>query len=155
MLHPQNVLHISKYDFEDGSKSKNKFLIILDCIEESSIILSLTTSQDFIPDRLLEKGEPCIHEPINNIHSYHFPQGLPICINGFAFRKPTFITIGRSQIMTRKLDHINSTYIEKGKVELMGKLIPEHYFNLLKCIAQSRYVTNNIKKQIIKTLQKI
>ena len=53
MFENGNILHIAKYQFEDGTtKDTGKLLLVLLNNQNEKIIASLTSSQDHVPDAI-------------------------------------------------------------------------------------------------------
>ena len=152
MFFPQRILYIKNFDFGEAYAERNKYLIVLHKVDESYLLVSLTTSKDHIPERLLTTGNTCLREDENNIHSYVFPAHKVIGNNGFSFSRNTFIDINKSQVFKKEIIYFTEKYIESGLTEEKDILTAEEYHNLLYCISKARHIPIGIKKQIEKIL---
>lgn len=52
----KNILYVLDYDFENGQPIKPRYFVILDDAEKDALILSVVTSQDHVPDSLIQHG---------------------------------------------------------------------------------------------------
>ena len=146
MFSPANILHISNYDFEDGkSPSKNKYLLVIQNFDNMSIVVSLTSSKDYVPDSVLAEG--CIKNDEMCIHCFHFPQDKVIGICGYSFAKNTYVYIERN-IQTKEISHLKSKYRKDGGIQVKDKMLPEIYLEFLKCIEKGKQVPFKIKRSI-------
>lgn len=148
MLSPGKILYIHNYDFGEEHAERNKYLIVLHKVDDTYILVSLTTSKDHIPDRLLATGNLCLREDENNIHSYFFPSEKVIGTNGFSFPRNTFIDINKSQVFQKETIYLTDKYVVSGLTEEKDVLTQEEYHNLLYCISKARHIPLGIKRQI-------
>jgi len=142
MFETANILHINKYIFPDGSiKKTGKFLIVLYNENNVSIIATLASSQDHIPDEFGNKR--CISEQEKNIACYKFPKNAIICENGFCFHKNTFIYFSKN-IFRENIELIKSRY-NQDAITLMGKLTNDEFKELIYCAYRSKtYISRGI-----------
>lgn len=97
MFSPRKILYISNYDFGEEHEERNKYLIVLHSTGSSAILIGLTTSKCHVPEALMAEENRCKKDFNNNIHTYHIPEKLELCIKTkFSFDKPTFIDINKS-----------------------------------------------------------
>ncbi|MCU0433597.1 MAG: hypothetical protein MUC87_09110 [Bacteroidia bacterium] len=148
MFLPRRILYIRNFDFGDEHAERNKYLIVLHKVDDTYILVSLTTSKDHIPERLIQTEKRCLREAENNIHSYIFPKEKVVGNNGFSFPRNTFIDINKSQVFQKELSHLAVKYIDSGLTEEKDSLNEEEYHNLLYCISKARHIPVGIKRQI-------
>ena len=146
-----NILHIPRYEFEDGTiKGTGKFLIVIFNNNDVSIIASLTTSQNHIPDDLKKHG--CINSDYISVSCYHFEKSKKITTSDFSFWKDTFVYFSNN-VFEKKIDIIEEKYGDT--IELKGKLSDEEYEEFIYCIYKSKFVNRGIKKILEKHLENI
>lgn len=151
MFKKGNILHIPKYRFNDGEiKHTGKFLVILYNDNNVSIVASLTTSKNHIPDIDLKTG--CIDVPDKQIHCYHFPKNKKICQNDFSFELNTFVYF-LSNIFKEQISYYESMY--NSKIEVIGTLLLDEYRDILYCAYKSKYLKMNIKYLLEKQLNEL
>ena len=151
MYSQKNIVYVLKYDFENGQTIKPRYLIVIDNDDMTSLVLSLITSQDYIPDSLLQHG--CINEPDRNIHCHVFLKETIIGENGFYFPLNSFIYISSSSVFNIDSQKLIQKY--QDNVEVKDRLTDEEFSNLIYCIYKSKYISRGIKKRIEITLQKL
>jgi len=142
MFSSASLLYIFDYDFEDGSPYRNKYLVVLYNVNGTSIIASLTTSQDYVPNG--DKKEGCIKIDEKCIHCFHLPKDKEIGENGFSFAKDTFIYIHQN-IRQKEVQHLLDKYQITNKIQHVDNLNSNIYCELLECIVQGRFVPRKIK----------
>ena len=77
MFENGNILHITKYQFDNGEiKNTGKFLIVILNERNRTIVASLTSSQDHVPDVIKKSG--CININQMSISCYFFSKGKEI-----------------------------------------------------------------------------
>jgi hypothetical protein len=129
MYTQKNIVYVLRYDFENDQTIKPRYLIVIDNNNTTSLVLSLVTSKDHIPDNLMKHG--CINEPDRMIHCHVFLSEKIIGENGFSFP-------------------LNSFIFEKyqDKVEVKDRMTDDEFSNLIYCIYKSKYISRGIKKRI-------
>lgn len=79
-----NILYIKNFLFDNGKrKDTGKFLIILSGQNCTSIYITLTSSQDHIPEQFKKSG--CINITKNMISCFCIKANEEICNNDFKF----------------------------------------------------------------------
>lgn len=86
-----DIFYIIDFEFKNKGTvaKKNKYLIALLTVDETSLLFSLPTSQQYISPERDQEG--CIDYPDMGISLYKFPAGKVIGIDGFSFEKDTYI----------------------------------------------------------------
>jgi len=152
MLESRSIIHIDDFDFNNGQPIKGRYFIILDENEETSLVLSVVTSQNYIPDSLFKHG--CINEPELNIHSYVLTNTTEIGENGFKFSKDSFIYIQSSTVYEQDLSKLLKVYPEES-IDLKDKMIQAEYEDLIYCVYKSKRISKKIKARMTTILERI
>jgi hypothetical protein len=146
VLKPGNILRIPNYEFENGGESRDKYLIVIDISEESSLFLRvLTTSQIKVPEDKAIHG--CRNEPENGLHYFMFEKKR--CIGtykeqDFHFPKHTFILF-RNNI--KNLDLVPFINKYKDVTECVCHLQTDEFTRLKKCIRQNSRMADRSAKR--------
>ncbi len=144
MFNSGNIIHIEKYIFPDGVvKNTGKFLVVLYNNKNISIIATLTTTKDSIPEKFKQEG--CIYKPDINFHCYYIPKNKEICKNKYSFKKDTFIYINPKLVFEKQLNYYDNTYNIKD-IEIVGNLNKNEYEDLVYCIYKSKFTVKKIKR---------
>jgi hypothetical protein len=144
-FNPFEILYFPTFIFKNGAQPKAKFFITIMNIKNEVIVVSLPTSQDFIPDALLVEG--CIEHPTRFISSYCFFPEIKICSDSdFAFALNTFIYADQvdaydASILERQYPVENVDYYRKGT------LLEDKQSDLLDCLINSKQLRRGIKKK--------
>lgn len=146
----KSIIYILDYNFKNGQKLKNRFFIILDKDKSSSIILSVITSQNHIPDSLLKHG--CIVQEESNIHCYSFSKEKIVGNSGFKFPKDSFIYINATSVFKAEIANLLREY---PSIETKDSVTDSEYGELLYCIYKSKYLPRQIKRKLEEILSDI
>ncbi|MFA7272515.1 MAG: hypothetical protein WC044_01525 [Crocinitomicaceae bacterium] len=147
----KNIVYVLRYDFGNGEPIKPRYLIVIDNDNESSLVLSVVTSQNHIPDYLIKHG--CILEPENRIHCHVFLKNEVIGEAGFKFPLDSFIYVNSSGIFDANSQLLQQKYSNISEVK--DCLTNEEFSNLIYCIYKSAYIPRGIKRKIEATLHDI
>ena len=72
-----NILYFTPFYFKNGNPAKPKYFIVLKKVERKTILASLPTRKDSIPENeVIEAG--CIELPEININCFVFPPDVAI-----------------------------------------------------------------------------
>lgn len=148
MFTQKNILYILRYDFENGEPIKPRYLVVINNDGSTSIVISVITSQDHVPERLMKHG--CIEEKESNIHCHVFLKDNKIGEKGFSFPLNSFIYITSSSVFPADTKKLREKYQEK--IEIKDCLTSPEFNNLISCIYKSKYLPRGIKKKIEDTL---
>jgi len=141
---PGLILRIRNYKFEDDQSTKDKYSIVLYADgNKAYLIHSLTTSQNNRNVPAQQYG--C--SVSGGIPYYFIPQNQVIGDQGFFFEKDTFIFFGNNvrKESTAKFEAASKTLF--GLVQL-GILSNEELKRIIKCALKSRFVTEEIEKEL-------
>lgn len=125
-------------DFRLPSEIKDKFFVVLDREGDDYALLSMTTSQQYV------HGEKVKHGTIEDgdVVMYCFLKDVQVGINGFAFRKNTFVS-------TRSNTHVFTAPIfDKLKVELVDVLMRKELTDIVYCFYKSKHTPRKYIKKI-------
>ena len=152
MLQAKSIIHINDFDFENGQPIKGRYFIVLDDDLNTSLVLSVVTSQDHIPVALMKHG--CVHAPDLNIHCHHLSSKKEIGENGFKFSKDSFIYISGATVFEQDFRVLTNLYPET-EIQLKDKLIQKEYENLVYCVYKSNRISKKIKLRMTAILERI
>lgn len=138
MFEEGNIVYFTPFYFPNGrSAAKPKYCIVLKGLGDKTIIASLPTRTDSIPNGIPKSG--CIELPQINLNSYVFATGTEITVCGKYFDFDTFVY--GHQLDFYSVDLFKDIYrIEGTDYEIFGKLKPELYQQLLECLKNSKAV---------------
>ncbi len=146
----KSIIYIFDYDFKNKQKAKNRYFIILDKDKTSSIILTVITSQNHVPDAMLKHG--CILQEESNIHCYSFGKEKVIGNKGFKFPKDSFIYINSTSVFKTEIPNLLREY---PSIEIKDIVLDSEYGELLYCIYKSKYLPRQIKRKLEEILTDI
>lgn len=147
MFEEGNIIYFTPFYFPNGkSAPKPKYCIVLKSINGQTIIASLPTRTDSIPNDIpITTG--CIELPNINLNSFIFDTTTEVTEYGKFFDFETFVY--GHQLDFYSIDLFNDIYrIEGTDYEIFGKLKQEHYNNLLSCLKNSK----SVKKKFVSHL---
>lgn len=141
---PFEILFFPNFIFKNGATPKPKFFITLKNIDNEIMVVSLPSSQDFVPDSI--KVEGCIEYPERCISCFCFFKNTKICNDtGFKFVKDTFIYANYVDIYS--LTKLSGHYPVKDIDYIVKGTLSEPYkTNLLNCLKNSHDLKRKIKK---------
>lgn len=141
---PFEILFFPTFHFKNGSPPKPKFFITLKNIGNEIVIVSLPSSQDFVPDNI--KVEGCIEYPDKCISCFCFFKNTIMCDDtNFKFDKDTFIYA--NGVDTYSLDTLKSYYpIENIDYFVKGKISKNLENQLYNCLKNSFDLKRGIKR---------
>lgn len=135
------LLYVKDYVFENG-ESKDKFFLILKKIsDDQKLIISLPSSQDYVPSPKYD----CVDIPAANQSAFIFKENDIITNKNFYFDKKTYLY---GQYVTIKFmsDFFLQYPIEGVHYENKGKLKSRILDKVLECFKNSCTVPRKIKK---------
>ncbi len=140
----RSILYFDPFYFKNGNTAKAKFFLVLKRFESNSLLVSLPTSQDFIPENLgIDAG--CIEQPEININCFVISQNSEITECGKHFSKKTFIY--GHQIDEYDLAVLKSIYpIEHTDYNFWGIMRNDIFEDLLVCLKNSQSVKRRFKR---------
>lgn len=151
MYTKKNIVYVLRYDFENGEPIKPRYLIVIDNDDNSSLVLSVITSQNHVPDDLIKHG--CVIEQESNIHCHVFLKENEIGEAGFKFPLDSFIYVSSSNIFNVDPEKLKLKYDDKSEVK--DCLTNEEFSELIYCIYKSKFIPRGIRRKIEATLHDI
>jgi hypothetical protein len=144
MFDEGNIIYFTPFYFKNGNPSKHKYFVVLKNQENKSILASLPTRTDSIPEHeVITNG--CIEIPLININCFVFSPNSPITQCGKQFDFKTHIY--GYQLDEYDVDHLLELYqIENTDYEIWGIMKPELFSDLLDCLKNSKAVKRKYKK---------
>ena len=149
MYSKKDIIYIIEYDFKNGEPIKPRYLIVIDINGEESLVLSVVTSKDYVPEHLLNHG--CVVETDRNIHCHIFLKEVVIGERGFSFPNNSFIYINNSSVFDDNISTLTEKYREK--IEVKDCMLNQDFIDLIYCIYKSKYISRGIKRKIGATLE--
>ena len=143
MFSKGQIIYFTPFWFKNGG-SKNKYFIVLRNIGDSTIVASLPTSINHIPN-FLTQSHGCINDDENRVNCYLFEQEKIICDNGFYFDLHTYIH--GNEVEDYEVEIFKDIYKNIGDdYKILGTLIEEEFEALVKCIIDSKSVKKRVKR---------
>ncbi|MES2331801.1 MAG: hypothetical protein V4539_19495 [Bacteroidota bacterium] len=142
---PGLILRIKDYKFEDDNSSKDKYAIVLYADDKKAYIIhSLTTSQN-------NRNMPALQYGCSVHHStpyYFIPRGQVIGNENFSFEKDTFIFF-RNNVRKELVSKFEAASQKLFGLLLLGVLSNEELKRIIKCALKSKFVPEEIEKELI------
>jgi hypothetical protein len=141
-----NILYFTPFYFKNGNKAKPKYFVILKEIDGESILASLPTRKDSIPENeVIERG--CVELPDINLNCFVFSPEIEVtkCNKFFDFKTHIY----GYQIDSYKIEDLNDIYrIEETDYVIFGEMKDEIFSQLIDCLKDSKAV----KRKFIRLL---
>jgi hypothetical protein len=141
---PGLILRIKSYKFEDDNTTRDKYAIVLFTNDkEAYLVHSLTTSQNNpgVP------GDQYGCSVYKNIPYYFIPQGHILGSEQFFFEKDTFIFFQNNVRRESFVKFERAAKILFGVISL-GVLSNEELKRIVKCALKSRFIPEEIEKEL-------
>lgn len=90
MYEEGTIIKFTPFYFKNGNKAKDKYFVVLKCLSGDSILASLPTSVDSIPEKEVIKNG-CLELPEINLNCFVISEDTEITTNGKRFDVPTHI----------------------------------------------------------------
>jgi len=141
-----NIIYFTPFYFKNGNTAKPKYFVVLKEVEEKTILASLPTRKDSIPENeVVEYG--CIELPDINLNCFVFSPEITVtkCNKHFDFRTHIY----GYQIDSYNIAELSDIYrIEGTDFEIFGEMQDELFTQLIDCLKTSRAV----KRKYIRAL---
>ena len=148
MFKEGTIIYFTPFYFRNGNAAKAKYFIVLKKNEENTILASLPTRKDSIPENnIIDNG--CIELPEINLNCFVFSPNIEVtkCNKCFDFRTHVY----GYQLDSYNIQELNDIYrIEGSDYEVFGEMNDELFSQLINCLKTSR----SVKKKYIKLLVK-
>lgn len=133
-----NILYIENYQLS-SNKLKNKYLLVLENLDNEAIIISLPTSQQYLDQVNIKKG--AIEQ--GQTKGYHFPKNDIVGKNGFSFDLDTYVLF-RSNVFKESIDVLLSKY-PSNDITIKDTLTDKEYRDLIYAMYKSGTLRPNIE----------
>lgn len=142
---PGLILRIKDYKFEDDGSTRDKYSVVLYADDEQAYLIhTLTTTQNNLS--VPEAAFGC--SVYKNIPYFFIPQGQVWGDAGFYFDKNTFIFF-LNNVRREKLEKLEKAAAASiFGIAALGKLSNEELKRLIKCALKSKFVPEEIVKQL-------
>jgi hypothetical protein len=146
MLEVRNIIRFDPFYFKNGNTAKPKFFIVLKHSQRNTIIASLPTRKDSIPnDENIEHG--CLELPEINLNCFLIPRNTTVTECGKMFDFKTYLY--GHQLDDYSVDLINEIYPNEGTdYEIWGKMKLDMFNNLIACFKNSKSVKWKYRKHL-------
>jgi hypothetical protein len=146
MLEEGNIIRFDPFYFKNGNTAKPKYFLVIKHTKINTIIATLPTRKDTIPENeTIEKG--CIDLSDINLNCYVIPGGIPVTVCGKKFDFTTHLY--GHQLDDYSVDSLNETYPNEGSdYEIWGKMKSEIFLELIECFKNSKSVKWKYRNQL-------
>ena len=153
MTYIRKELYLLKdFDFKIDIKKKkevkpqDKFLIVIDVVNNDNGIFCLTTS---LKGEISSTYKPLLVNncnPLKDMHFFKFSDNK-ICAN-FNFNTQTYVNGVPSNVFEDSIVTLYQKYNNTGKAKNMGLITKEHFLSLLSCLCQSKFLSRELKARL-------
>jgi hypothetical protein len=146
MFEEGQILYFTPFYFRNGNPPKNKFFVVLKKNANSTIIVSLPTSKDYIPENaVVESG--CVEIPKAMINCFVISNKVPVTDCGKCFTLKTYIYGG--ELATYEIQELSDTYPQENvDYQIFGKMKKSIFDKLINCIKDSNSVKRKYKRAL-------
>lgn len=138
-----SLLYVYNYIFEKG-ESKHKFFLVLKNLDDSnSLLISLPSSQDYLPHNVESSG--CVDLPNANQNAFVFKENEIVTNKNFCFAKRTFL-YGRYVSTIPNSEFMSKYPVEGVHFENKGKLKKRFLDKIIDCYKSSSSIPRRIKR---------
>lgn len=149
-MRPQYVYRATNFIFDTGSPPKPKYFVVFHVDAESTLLLSLTTSQPKLPADLdNDSTEGCVYfnDHWGYGHAFIWKPARPIGTNGFCFQLRTSVQFEfRSQLIALSAEEVEAKVTKK--IDECCCLLDNEFAAILECLIASRYLSGSLKRSL-------
>ena len=144
MFTERTIIYFTPFYFKNGNRAKNKYFVVLKNIEGKSILASLPTSKDYIPEKLVvEQG--CIESESSNFNCFVLSPSTEITEDGKHFSMYTYLY--GHQLDDYATDVLTELYPnETVDYQIWGEMKVSLFNELIDCLKNSKSVKKKYKK---------
>jgi UDP:flavonoid glycosyltransferase YjiC (YdhE family) len=142
---PGLILRIKNYRFEDNNSTRDKYSIVLFANNDYAYLIhSLTTSRNNFNVEALNYG--CtVHK--HYLPYYFFPANQVVGDDGYFFEKDTFIFF-QSNVRKESFSKFDAAASTPLGLISLGTLTNEELKRLIKCALKSKFIPQDIAKEL-------
>lgn len=146
MFQKGNIIYFTPFYFRNGNPPKNKYFLVLATFESDSIIVSLPSSKDYIPQQE-ERESGCIELPEANLNSYVISPSEIVTECGKSFKLTTYLY--GHLLDDYKVSNLGSIYKDENKdYEVWGIMREELLNQIIECFRNYSSVKNKYKRRL-------
>lgn len=140
-----SIIYFTPFYFKNGkSAAKNKYFVVLKNIDGKSIVASLPTQKDHIPEHLMIKYG-CIECAEINFNCFVFPSDIEVTECGKNFEFTTHLY--GAFLDDYDINMLRDIYPKEGSDYMIwGQMKSELFSDLLRCFKNSKSVKRKYKK---------
>ncbi len=144
MLEEGNILYFDPFYFKNGNPAKPKYFVVLKNIDNNSILASLPTSKDSIPEKEeIENG--CVELPNINFNCFVISNSIKVTNCGKMFDVQTHLY--GHQLDIYENEKLKELYpLQDNDYFIWGKMKVEIYTDLINCLKNSGTVKQKHKR---------
>lgn len=141
------IIYFNPFYFKNGNTAKPKYFIVLKNQDAHSILASLPTRRDSIPQKEeIENG--CIELASINLNCFVLSNKIQVTECGKMFDFKTYIY--GHQIDVYEIAYFKEIYpLENTDYEIWGKMKDELFNSLIDCLKNSKSVKRKYKKILV------
>jgi len=144
MFEKGNIIRFDPFYFKNGNTSKPKYFVVLSVSETETVIASLPTRKDSIPENS-EIDFGCIEIPEINLNCFVIAANKEITECGKMFDFKTHLY--GHQIDDYSISLMNEIYPNEGSdYEIWGKMKKDIFTNMVNCFKTSKSVKWKYRK---------
>ena len=146
MFETGTIIYFAPFYFKNGNTAKPKYFAVLKNIENKSVIASLPTRKDSIPQKHVIAGDcGCIELPEINLNCFVISTNIEVTECGKKFDFTTHIY--GHQIDDYDIDTLSQLYqIEGSDYIIWGKMRAFLFNQLIDCLKSSKSVKRKYKR---------
>jgi len=139
-----NIIYFNPFYFKNGNTAKPKYFVVIKNIHNFSILASLPTRKDYVPqENEIENG--CIELPSINFNCFVVSKEIEITNCGKKFDFDTYLYGHQLDIYEVKL--LKELYpIKNTDYFIWGKMKTNIYNDLIDCLKKSKTVKRKYKR---------
>jgi hypothetical protein len=146
MLRERNIIRFDPFYFKNGNTAKPKYFLVLKHSKHNTVIASLPTRSNSIPqDEDIEEG--CLEISEINLNCFVIPQNVEVTECGKRFDFKTYLY--GHQLDDYSVELMNEIYPNEGSdYEVWGKMKQEMFNKLITCFKNSKTVKWKYRTQL-------
>lgn len=147
MFEERTIIYFDPFYFKNGNTAKPKYFIVLKNQKDKSILASLPTSRDSIPEKEeIENG--CIELPLINLNCFVISNDIEVteCRKIFDFKTHVY----SHQIDVYDIKVLEEIYpLENTDYKIWGKMKDDIFGSLIDCLKNSKSVKRKYRKVLV------
>lgn len=138
------IIYFTPFYFKDGTPSKPKYFIVLKSLSSSLVLVSLPTSQQYLPQQI-PVSHGCLEIPEQCINCYIIKAQQVITTNNWSFELDTFLY--GQWLDEYSVEILSDIYAIEGiDYHIIGKLTDTEYRKIIQCFSGSSSVKRKYKR---------